>query len=570
MGVVYKLKQEVIDFIVAQKKDVPGISCRKLAELASKRYQVKISKSSINDIIKSVQLSSPVGRRPLLENKLKRFEIPQERKKQILANFPKPELIKPTQETTITETPEIVSAPKQPQNNPAQEVSQDIIAQLIPDSIVNVVEQHPQNLPLEDFEEKIKRIREQKFLDKGKFVEEIGPAFLNVISLDIFKKKFLEELFKRHVPDIFIDDIDGKISQDLVSQSVPLSLAMDYANEMDQAFLEVTSFKLMLSDGTAIVLDAQMTSIWPENTIPKFSWPINKALTLLSNTLISNNKPMIFYFGSATPELPQSLFELISACEGSPAKAIQKISVLKDGADITTFSIIPNKKRKMMLGIFSWHNEFKDIIKPSKWMVKKLYYADFVDEIFYFTENRTDCVSKNVNGLNQDHRVITLWKDKETEPFLAILTNMEHESAEEIIREYIARWPNCGDAMFLSFKKIQMPKEAPSSTPGVEPWFHTRGGTGESVKDILEDYHQRLITYCATHFCPSQTQQKFMQSFLTLPGYIRESKETIDIVLKIDQTYTFKSEFEYVVKTVNEYMITNNLGQRIVCHFDMQ
>ncbi|MDD5246556.1 MAG: hypothetical protein PHS09_04090 [Candidatus Omnitrophica bacterium] len=63
MGVTYKLKQEIIDFILEQKKQNPALGCRPLAELAFNKFQVEVSKSSINALIKKAGLSMPVGRR---------------------------------------------------------------------------------------------------------------------------------------------------------------------------------------------------------------------------------------------------------------------------------------------------------------------------------------------------------------------------------------------------------------------------------------------------------------------------------------------------------------------------
>lgn len=66
MGVIYKLKTEVINYIIEQKKTRIDISCRKLANLASSKFAIAISKSSINAIMKQAGLSMPVGRRQKL------------------------------------------------------------------------------------------------------------------------------------------------------------------------------------------------------------------------------------------------------------------------------------------------------------------------------------------------------------------------------------------------------------------------------------------------------------------------------------------------------------------------
>lgn len=63
MGVVYKIKPEIVKFIEEKKREKPTLSCRSLVSLVEEKFQAKLSKSSINSIIKNASLSMPVGRR---------------------------------------------------------------------------------------------------------------------------------------------------------------------------------------------------------------------------------------------------------------------------------------------------------------------------------------------------------------------------------------------------------------------------------------------------------------------------------------------------------------------------
>lgn len=74
MGVIYKLKTEIKNFILEQKKNQLALSCRKLATLVQEKFQIKLSKSSINSIIKEAGLSMPVGRQRKKRKRL--LEIP--------------------------------------------------------------------------------------------------------------------------------------------------------------------------------------------------------------------------------------------------------------------------------------------------------------------------------------------------------------------------------------------------------------------------------------------------------------------------------------------------------------
>jgi len=59
----YKLNEEIKQFIIQQKKANPALSCRGLTSLIKEKFQVELSKSLINNVLKESSLSSPVGRK---------------------------------------------------------------------------------------------------------------------------------------------------------------------------------------------------------------------------------------------------------------------------------------------------------------------------------------------------------------------------------------------------------------------------------------------------------------------------------------------------------------------------
>ena len=70
MGVVYKLKPEIKEFILREKELNPALSCRKFIPLIEKKFHIRLSKSHINSIIKSAGLSNRVGRTPKLKRRI--------------------------------------------------------------------------------------------------------------------------------------------------------------------------------------------------------------------------------------------------------------------------------------------------------------------------------------------------------------------------------------------------------------------------------------------------------------------------------------------------------------------
>jgi hypothetical protein len=63
MGSAHKLKPEIEAFILEQKRDSPQLSCRKISVLVKEKFQIELSKSLINALMKQEGLSAPVGRR---------------------------------------------------------------------------------------------------------------------------------------------------------------------------------------------------------------------------------------------------------------------------------------------------------------------------------------------------------------------------------------------------------------------------------------------------------------------------------------------------------------------------
>lgn len=96
MGVIYKLKDEVVQFIISQRQSNPLFSCRQLAESASQKFDLHLSKSSVHDVLKESGIVTPRGRKPK-----DRFEIPQEKKKQIQVSLSQVKLLPAPKEPEI-------------------------------------------------------------------------------------------------------------------------------------------------------------------------------------------------------------------------------------------------------------------------------------------------------------------------------------------------------------------------------------------------------------------------------------------------------------------------------------
>ena len=106
MGVTYKLKEEVVYFIVSQRQSNPLASCRQLAESASQKFGLHLSKSSVHDVLKESGIITPRGRKPK-----DKFEIPQEKKKQIQVSLSQIKLLPDPVEAQQKLLPSVIANP---------------------------------------------------------------------------------------------------------------------------------------------------------------------------------------------------------------------------------------------------------------------------------------------------------------------------------------------------------------------------------------------------------------------------------------------------------------------------
>ncbi|MBF0386483.1 MAG: hypothetical protein HQL20_01345 [Candidatus Omnitrophica bacterium] len=85
MGVAYKLRQDIVDFIVQTKRTDHSLSCRGLVKMIKDKFNFEVSKSSVNAVLKQARLSGPIGRHSIYKAP-KNFAIPQHKKDILLKN----------------------------------------------------------------------------------------------------------------------------------------------------------------------------------------------------------------------------------------------------------------------------------------------------------------------------------------------------------------------------------------------------------------------------------------------------------------------------------------------------
>ena len=363
MGVVHKLKIEIVDFIQQQKKDNPALSCRQLKYMINEKFQMQISKSSVNTVIKSAQLSSCVGRRPrapsLDYTPSKKFKIPPYKKKQLfdgLTQFQTKQEMKPLSADQTFEPKPLFH---QPHKEPLMDVD-DAALPLIPDPLSQSRGEKPGKISHQAQPEQQTAGTKVSLTPQGPFLKGMGFIFLKAAEWEISKTPLLGGLLRSFAPvpdplpapsdrfdsvaesfvflkilgqenfdevsayenhglwvlnDLSCDPTDLKKFLDWTKTlSDQKSLAAKYLTEETQAFLEVNSFKLFLQDKSELKIDCRFSSLWADKVPAGLSLAVQKAMEVLSYFLISNNEPCLFKAMPLTKQ-PEAFYALLAAFE---------------------------------------------------------------------------------------------------------------------------------------------------------------------------------------------------------------------------------------------------------------
>lgn len=627
MGVTYKLTEEVIQYIIREKRENLALSCRALAERASQTFQTNISKSSVNDVLKSAQLSSSVGRRNAENNNLKKFIIPPEKKEiirqdilgksqnvsssqqiapQLINNKDiKPSPIKPKPIKLGASDDELKNIiknidglskaePKKEVDNKAkQDLSREINKNALSKAASDSINQNAQ--PAEH-----KTIQKQDSIystfhtreRKGHLYNGMGFALLKAAEWEVSDKPFLGNLFKKYVKGpweknfekscealiilklLGIEKLDDtlqyrhhglwrlsgfsdqpdleKIYDWVKYLESPQNLIAEYMNESRQIFMEAGGIRFILEDGSKIYFDPSINHLMNSGEHSN-SLAITKTLTLLSKLLVSAEHITWLKSVGNDQELYSVVWDMISAFENLPTKKIQTIEILSEaGGKMADFPVVVSKKRFFGFGISSKQKEFKELSKALRWAAKRQYLYPDQKQKIYITDTSTNWFSERLNmPAEQQHRLITFWQENIEEPFRMIVTNCFHKSEQEIIEEYLKKYPDID-------KSLENPQIGnPSSV--YKHQSVSEQAVFDSIWDIFKDFGLKLHYYAQRHFysenLPKFSLNDYVSDIYSLPGYLIESEKTLNIILSLPPSFRFYEDLKMTIGKINQAQV---------------
>ena len=352
MGIIYKLKPQIKDYILEQKRANPTLSCRSLVALAENKFQIKVSKSSINAIIKNAGLSMPIGRRP----KKRRH---------------KPEIIpKLEEEIKLLAAPEV--------ELPVEEKPREV----------------PIEVPLEVPPVQTKYtgaalLKAADYLAGGSFyITEAIAKQLNKPPAELFAKtQALLYSFLSHPTQ------DTSLYINELQQIRALSL--DISRILSTLFQEVRIIKVGLSDGSNFYLDGQLHTVWSTTQIPyDFSTTAYKMKSYIAEHF-QKDEPLVFFTAPGYDIPTKEFFDFILSLE-SKEKFIATLTFCGNKLEeLETIIIGSAKQRFFALGFWPWQfGQYRAVRVKEDF---RLFHSETLKKDLYIAESEVELLQPDIN-----------------------------------------------------------------------------------------------------------------------------------------------------------------------------
>lgn len=589
MGVVHKLKKEVIEFVIGQKEMNPSIGCRNLVDVVYNKFNIKISKSSISSVLKQSCLSSPVGRPTFGKHKASKFCIPEERKKHLFG------------EHQPVQAKEVLLGPK--------EKKESYFPKSIPKLVVKEATKEVSGV--KDHKEELYR--------KGTLYDGMGSIFLKAAQWEVSKGSILGGLILRHIKegekienieaigDIFflmhgfgmrnIGELSEYSKEGLLVLSglkekaafqEVLRIAgmlqdarepiLDFLLEVQQLGKQLAYLKLLLEDGNEIYLGSELRRCGIENIQNGQYVSFSRGLDFLISRVFNNVQSVILQdifpeqsVNSNHPDpaeteqliWPKEFLNMVMAFEDTPGKRIIKVTIYDDeDQEIISLDTVFLKKRSFIASIWPWQREYKYLLREieSKERIKSVYIENLREEIYYHELP----LNLNIDNTPFSLRCFLLRAALPERPFVVLITNSDQykSPAKDIIADYLIRWPNKQDSFNLN--RDRQDREGKE----IQEYIYAEERV-QSFYDISFMCFTILDRHVKRRFFSVGIEDTDVISIIPacygLPGYLEKNKEFLRVYLDLSSQQPFlRAKVEIAAKRINESSIFDYKERQLI------
>ncbi|MDP2941492.1 MAG: helix-turn-helix domain-containing protein [Candidatus Omnitrophota bacterium] len=571
MGVIHKLKPEVKDYILEQKKNSPQLSCRKLARMLEKKFPVKISKSSINALFKQGGLSLPAGRRPkkgkvktltvsqrLLPIVLLPESVPVEQSAPAVMRESMGEIsgssLRATEGSEAIPT-EIASSPAAPRNDstaappftgplpPAEKECTGAILLKAVDALLGGSQTITQAL--------------------NRQLARTDTELLLKIQLLLYLPLFADTLQDAKNKDLsgLLSCLDKKISLDILHSYLAdleqlITTPVTTNNIILDILKEVHSFKFSLLNGESFFLDSQLHTVWPAARIPTdFSTTLFNAKCYIRN-LIEQDSPFVLFMA---PDVDAPGKEFFSFLQG--LDLINRVGFLSGKAEeLEALDLKQSKRRFFVFGLWPW--QFLAQRKVEKIGEFKPYYLEPIKQDAYLAEIAISLTQPIVKQ-SLTIKGVALKLKPADKILLAILTNLTEIKPVELAGLYLRCWPNLQEAYEDFSRKIERFTYAANPIyPLAKGDWEGQNQAPQDLGTLLNRYLRALDWYFRQYFLPlNYAKAEFSRVkglFYGLSALHKSEKGRTDVYFK--PPVADASALEYALARLNERKICLNDG----------
>lgn len=571
MGVVYKLKPEIKDFILEQKKSNLILSCRSLSALIENKFQTKVSKSSINSTIKEAGLSMPVGRRR--KKRRRKAQIPAKPQLEIKTALPSlPLFEKPLQIPAPVE-----KQAEEPLPAPIQ-IPPPIPAEKPPEPPVETKVETP--LPRECTGAILLKAVDC-LVGGSHYITEAIKSRLTPAQEDLLAKT--EALIYLPLFGSLTKPETGDIAglRALVDKNFTLEEILSYHNELQKVktigvdllrilptiLQEVHSIKAHLVGQSSFYLDGQLHTVWSTPHIPfDFSTTIYNIKSYI-NKYFYENEPLVLFMAPGYDTPTQEFFDFLSGLE-SQQKRITRLTLC--GNKFQDLEVIPLeqiKRRCFIFGLWPW--QFTEHRKVKAIGEFKPFYFEPMKKDFYLAEIEIELSQPNIKQ-SVTLKGCALKTSIAEKTRLVILSNLGNtlSAPENLANIYLSHWPNLEEAFQDFSRKIELF----TYTASAQRYFSSEGlnlslVAPSDIGALFSKYLEALDSYFRWHFLPlgyedvdfSTTKERFYN----LKAKIEKEKEKITIAFNVPSSYPYLKDLVYLCCRINERQVTFKDGKRL-------
>jgi len=575
MGYIYKLRPKVKEFLLKEKRANPRLSSRELTELVEDKFQLKLSKSSINDVIKTTGLSMSVGRRV-------------KKKRRAAVSSPKP-----------------VSVEKAPQAPKTAPLPQPIIETPKPIEINRLTQIHkPPEIPKPLEPPKPSETANLPTL-KPAPVEEVateaecsGAIILKAMDSLIGGSRFIVGEIKKHLPQepdilpktealiylsLFIAAGQRQVMvpaplRSLLDKEIFLEDALSYLNLLQSVGIkerelssgisnllrQVRGVKVILVGGKEVYLDAQFHTLWPMQLSPySFCTTIYKIKSYI-NRYFFRDEPLVLFTAPDSEPPDEGLFNLIFGLDSQTA-AISRLDIFGNKSEqLQAIGMGEKKKRPFIFGL--WPGQYLDYRTIRKSGDFRPFNFEPLKKAFLLAEAEVTISQPHINQRVTLRGAILKNPDAQSS-ILIIVSNIAAVEIEKIAAIYLERWPNLEEGLRDFMRKVESFSYL-GDKQGVFPTGEAKPADSPAdIKTFFSNYLAILDSYFRWHFLPEEFRDKDFPTmkglFYDLKAALKKEKGRIVVTLRTPPRFPFQKELAYACCRLNEGQIEFGDGNRL-------